>query len=93
MVISAASLSFMYFLYYYKIKAARILNSKVLEADANCSLGCIHLSVTLFSGSILQIVTSSVFNSTAFWWVDSAVACIISSFIAKEGVAYIQASN
>jgi divalent metal cation (Fe/Co/Zn/Cd) transporter len=34
MVIAALSLSFMFFLWHYKLKAAKILNSKTLESDA-----------------------------------------------------------
>jgi divalent metal cation (Fe/Co/Zn/Cd) transporter len=34
LVVSLASLSFMYFLWHYKLKAAKICNSKTLEADA-----------------------------------------------------------
>lgn len=41
LIIAALSLSFMFCLWKYKLKAAKIVNSKTLEADAQCSLGCI----------------------------------------------------
>ena len=34
LIIALLSLSFMFFLWYYKLKAARICNSRTLEADA-----------------------------------------------------------
>ena len=85
LLISAGSLSFMYFLYYYKKIASVKLESRTLEADANCSLGCIHLSVTMMSGSILQMLT----ENKSLWWVDAAVAVIIAGFIFKEGLTSV----
>lgn len=88
LLISAGSLSFMYFLYYYKTIASIKLESRTLEADANCSLGCIHLSVTMMCGSILQMVT----NAKSLWWVDAAAAIIIAGFIFKEGLTSVRVS-
>ena len=50
-IISSISISFMFFLWYAKMHAAIILDSRALEADASCSFGCITLSFVLLLGS------------------------------------------
>ena len=52
LIVSAASLSFMFFLWYWKTKTAVALNSSTMHADAKCSLGCIWLSVVLLVNKI-----------------------------------------
>merc|ERR1712224_17813 len=90
MVVALLSLSFMFFLWRYKLKAARILDSKTLESDAQCSLGCIQLSVTLFLGSLLQILGEEVFHTDALWWVDAAGGIVIALFILHDGYSCIK---
>ncbi|KAL6042116.1 Transmembrane protein 163 [Balamuthia mandrillaris] len=80
LIISSVSLSFMFFLWYCKRYTARKLDSATLESDSMCSLGCIKLSVILFGGSLLFMLSSSL------WWVDSAAAILMALFIALEGV-------
>ena len=84
-VISVASLSFMFYLYFAKIKVATELNSKALKSDAMCSLACIWLSVVLLIGS-------GIFYLTRIWWADSAAAIIIALLILREGIENVQSS-
>lgn len=90
MVVSVLSLSFMYFLWFYKLKAAKILDSKTLESDAQCSKGCIQLSCTLFIGSLLQILGEKVFHTEGLWWVDAVAGFIIAIFILHDGYSCIK---
>ncbi|MDP2808338.1 MAG: cation transporter [bacterium] len=84
-IISVASLSFMFYLYSAKIKVAAALNSKALKSDAVCSLACIWLSVVLLIGS-------GIYYLTRIWWVDSAAAIIIAFLILREGIENVLAS-
>ncbi|MGK5088172.1 cation transporter [Bdellovibrionota bacterium FG-2] len=79
LVISAVSLSFMFFLWQAKKKAARILNSATVRKDAACSLACIKLSIILFFGSLVYL------EFPAFWWIDSVAGLGLALLIAKEG--------
>lgn len=90
MVIALLSLSFMFFLWYYKLKAAKVLNSKTLEADANCSKGCITLSTTLLAGSLIYIIGTEVFETDALWWLDSVAGIMIALWIFKDGYSCIK---
>jgi Co/Zn/Cd efflux system component len=40
-VIASVSLAFMFFLWWFKVKASVVLDSRTLESDAACSFGCI----------------------------------------------------
>lgn len=83
LLISGISISFMFFLYYIKKKAAFKLNkNKTLLADAKCSLSCIVLSLVLFAGSLVAILTEDEFDG---WWIDSVITIIMAILIAKEG--------
>jgi divalent metal cation (Fe/Co/Zn/Cd) transporter len=84
-VISLASLSFMFYLYFAKIKVATALNSKALKSDAMCSLACIWLSVVLLAGS-------GIYYLTRIWWVDSAAAVVIAFLILREGIENVKSS-
>ena len=79
LIVSALSLSFMFFLWKAKRKVGLTLGSSTVLKDAACSLACIQLSVVLFIGSFLFLVAPSL------WWADSAAAIVLSGFIAKEG--------
>ena len=83
-IISAVSLSFMFALWYFKKKAAFELDSAVLEKDAACSLGCIHLSATLFAGSLIYELATH-FGRADFWWIDAVATLILAYYIGKEG--------
>ena len=57
-VISSASLAFMFALWYLKRRAAVVLDSATLEMDAACSLACIVLSFALLAGSLVGLFTA-----------------------------------
>ena len=78
-VISLASLSFMFFLWKGKVKVGQRLNSSTVMADARCSLACIKLSLILLAGSLIYWLFPSL------WWVDSSAAILLSIFIFQEG--------
>jgi divalent metal cation (Fe/Co/Zn/Cd) transporter len=84
-VISALSLSFMYFLYRAKMKVALALDSKTLRSDAICSAACIWLSLVLLLGS-------AAWRFGGVWWADSVAAVIIALLILREGVENLRAS-
>ncbi len=86
-VISALSLSFMFYLWNAKKKAGRALDSPTVLRDAACSLACIKLSVTLLLGSLLFAVFPS------FWWADATAGGVLALLIAKEGWETIQAAR
>ena len=86
-IISSLSISGMFFLWYYKMKTAVQLNSAVLEADAACSLGCIHLSWVLLAGSIIRQIEQSL------WWVDGVAAVLLGLLIFREGYQTLQAAR
>lgn len=52
-VISAASIMTMWFLYSYKLKTGRALDSAPIIADANCTKTCFYLSFILLGSSVL----------------------------------------
>lgn len=85
--ISAISLSFMFFLWSGKLKAAQSLGSSTVKKDADCSLACIKLSIVLLIGSILYWVMPSL------WWTDSIAALILSYFIGREGWETVEAAR
>lgn len=84
-IISVASLSFMFYLYFAKIKVATELNSKALKSDAMCSLVCIWLSVVLLAGS-------GIYYTSRIWWADSVAAVIIALLILREGIENVLSS-
>ena len=87
LVISALSLSFMFFLWRAKLNVGRELGSSTVLKDAACSLACIQLSVVLFIGSLLFLMLP------ALWWMDSAAAIVLAVFIAKEGWETVRAAR
>lgn len=52
-VISAVSIMTMWFLYSYKLKTGRALDSAPIIADANCTKTCFYLSIILLGSSVL----------------------------------------
>ncbi|MBI2386558.1 MAG: cation transporter [Elusimicrobia bacterium] len=87
LVISAASLSFMFYLWRAKLAAARELDSCTVLKDADCSLACIKLSGVLLAGSAVFLA------APALWWSDSAAALVLALFIAREGAGTIRAAR
>lgn len=87
LVVSAVSLSFMFFLWKAKRNVGTELGSNTVLSDADCSLACIKLSIILFVGSLLYWVVPSL------WWSDSIAALGLCWFISKEGFEMIQAAR
>ena len=79
LIISSTVLLIMLIMFYFKTKAAVILNSSVLTSDANCSLSCIKVTISLLIGSLLYIIKPSL------WWVDSATVIVIGLLVGHEG--------
>lgn len=78
-LISLASLSFMFWLWRAKLAAGKALGSPAILGDAACSLACIKLSLVLLAGSLAYALFP------ALWWADSAAALLLSALIAREG--------
>merc|ERR1719329_1708829 len=85
-VIASVSLSFMFVLWFMKMRAARAVSSATLSSDAACSFDCIKLSVVLLIGGLLFALDD------ALWWIDSAVAIVLGIFILKEGFEIVKNS-
>jgi len=83
-VISLASLSVMSVLFYFKTKAAVILNSSALTSEANCTLSCMKLSCILLIGSIVYVF------SNRLWWVDAVTAICIGLRVGYEGILTVK---
>ena len=52
-IISIISIASMYFLYKYKLKTGKALNSDAIISDANCTRTCFQLSFVLLGSSLL----------------------------------------
>jgi cation diffusion facilitator family transporter len=76
--IAVASFVFMPILYYFKIKTAKALGSKSLEADAKETLACWFLSIALLIGLVLNYVSG-------LWQADPIVGIVIVIYLVKEG--------
>ena len=61
-----------------KIRVARKLRSKALEAEAKETLACAYLSFTL----LLGLVCTAVFD---WWWADSVAALVMIPWLVHEG--------
>ncbi len=87
LVISLASIAFMLWLWHEKRLTAAALSSRTLAGDAACSLVCVKLSLVLLAGSLLFLVTPSL------WWADAAAAIILAGMITREGWEMLEASR
>lgn len=86
-IISLASLSFMYGLWASKKRCAAALDSRALASDAACSLACMQLSAVLLLGSLAFLILPGL------WWIDSVAALAIGAFILKEGWGSLRAAR
>ncbi|HXV22578.1 MAG TPA: cation transporter [Desulfuromonadales bacterium] len=77
-VVSLASMSFMWLLIYHKTRVGTILNSQAILADAACSKACLYLSVVL-------LIASAGFELTGIGSLDAVGALLIAWFTWKEG--------
>ena len=80
LIVSAVSLSIMFFLWRAKHATAVALDSKALAMDAACSRACIQLSGVLFAGSVVFLV------APWLWWADAAAALGLALLIGREGL-------
>lgn len=86
-VISLASLSFMFYLWRAKREAATALNSRALAMDAACSRACIQLSGVLLAGSAVYAL------APALWWADAVSALVLAGFIGREGLEAVRSAQ
>lgn len=84
LIVSAASLVCMIFVWLPKPWIAAELNSSVMRGEAACSLACIYLTIVLFVGSIVYKLWPG------GWWIDSAIAIILGFFFFYEGWGMIR---
>ncbi len=77
-IVSLASISFMWLLIHYKTKVGRALHSDAILADAACSRACVYLSLVL-------LVASLGYEMTGIASLDAIGAIIIAWFAGKEG--------
>lgn len=87
LIVSAVSLSFMFFLWKAKLKVADSLGSTAMRSDASCSLACIKLSAILFIGSLVFLAVPSL------WWADAVAALALGFLVGKEGWEIIAAAR
>ena len=77
-IISVASISFMWLLIHYKTRVGNALNSPAILADAACSRACVYLSLVLLVGSVG-------YEMTGIGSLDSLGAILIAWLAWKEG--------
>jgi divalent metal cation (Fe/Co/Zn/Cd) transporter len=77
-VIALVSIAIMWALVAAKRRVGRALNSAPILADANCTLVCIYMSVTL-------LVSSLIYQTTGFAFVDSLGALVLIYYSFNEG--------
>ena len=77
-VLAIASLIVMPILSYFKVRTARQLGSKALEADAMETAVCSYLSFALLLGLTLNA-------TVGWWWADPVAAIAMLPVIIKEG--------
>ncbi len=77
-VISLISILTMYFLMSQKIKVGKILSSKAILADANCTKVCIILSFSL-------LIVSLIYRLFEIPYIDTVGGFIIAYYCIKEG--------
>ena len=77
-VVSLASISFMWLLIHHKTRVGMALDSPAILADAACSKACVYLSVVL-------LLASAGFHLTGIGSLDAVGALLIAWFSWKEG--------
>jgi divalent metal cation (Fe/Co/Zn/Cd) transporter len=86
-IISLASLSFMFWLWRAKLDAGRALKSSTVLGDAACSLACIKLSLVLLVGSLVYMI------APGLWWADAVAALLLCTLIAREGLELVRGED
>jgi hypothetical protein len=82
-IISFISIASMYFLYKYKLKTGRALNSEAIISDANCTKTCFQLSFVLLASSLL-------YEFFKIGYIDVLGGLGIAYFAFKEGLEAIE---
>lgn len=82
-VISIISILIMGFLFFLKTKTGKALHSEAILADAECTKVCIYMSVIL-------LISSAVYQLTAFKYIDDIGTLGLSYFAFKEGKECIE---
>jgi len=85
LIISGVCLIVMYALYFWKLKAANIVQSATLMSDASCSLGCIHLSGVIFIGSLIFMTWKWIFGTDTLWFLSPCLTLFVAYSVGKEG--------
>ncbi|CAF3281463.1 unnamed protein product [Rotaria socialis] len=83
LIVSAASLFLMIFVWLPKSWIAAELNSSLTRDEAACYLACICLTIVLFIGSLVYKLW------LGGWWIDSAIAIALEFFFLHEGCEMI----
>jgi divalent metal cation (Fe/Co/Zn/Cd) transporter len=78
-ILAVASLVIMPLVSWGKLRAAHMLNSAALRAEAKETLACSYLSFTL----LLGLVTNAV---VGWWWADPVAALLMVPWLVKEGI-------
>lgn len=77
-VLAAVSLAVMPLLGWGKLRTARALGSRALEADSKETFVCAYLSLALLVGLVLNALAG-------WWWADPAAALAMVPLIIREG--------
>jgi divalent metal cation (Fe/Co/Zn/Cd) transporter len=78
-VLAVASLIIMPLVSWGKLRAAQMLNSAALRAEAKETLACSYLSFTLLLGLVANAVAG-------WWWADPVAALLMVPWLIKEGI-------
>jgi cation diffusion facilitator family transporter len=78
-VLAAVSLAVMPLLGWAKLRTAKRLGSRALQAEAEETLACAYLSLTLLVGLVLNA-------AAGWWWADPVAALAMVPWLLKEGV-------
>ncbi len=77
-ILAGASLGIMPFVAWGKLRAARVVGSAALRAEAKETLACSYLSLALLLGLVA--------NATlGWWWADPVAALLMVPWLVKEG--------
>ena len=82
-IVSLASMSFMWLLIHFKMKTGRALQSAAILADAACSKACLYLSLVL-------LAASAGYHLTGIPVFDAGGALLIAWFAFREGKEALQ---
>lgn len=77
-ILASASLVIMPAVAFFKLKAARILKSRALRAEAKETLACAYLSFALLIGLLANALLG-------WWWADPIAALLMVPWLIQEG--------